>query len=197
MTNIGEPKHYLGMNIRRQRDMKIMTVTQENYIEKILTKFGFDNEFPKNTPMITRQVMNRERRQREEDNCNESKETSLDFPYRETIGSLLYLSAATRPNIAYAVNVLSRHQINPTENEWKMVKRVFQYLKGTKDLGLRFIGRQNDLLAYSDTSFADCKNSISTCGFLIRLFSDTIAWRANKQTYVALSTCEAEFVAMS
>ncbi|XP_043475030.1 secreted RxLR effector protein 161-like [Leptopilina heterotoma] len=146
--------------------------------------------------MITRQEANCERRQREE----ESKiidEQSLNIPYREAVGSLLYLASATRPDIAFTVNVLSRHQINPTENEWDMVKRVFKYLKGTKSLGLKYLGRQNGLLAYSDASFADCKSSVSTCGFIIKLFGDTIAWRVTKQSYVALSTCEAEYVAMS
>lgn len=59
MIDLGEPKNFLGMNIKR--DTKAMTITQEKYIDKILTKFGFDNKFPQNTPMITRQVANQER----------------------------------------------------------------------------------------------------------------------------------------
>lgn len=78
-----------------------------------------------------------------------------------------------------------------------MVKRVFKYLKGTKNLGLNYLGRHSDLLAYSVASFADCKSSVSTCGYVIKLYGDTISWRVTKQSYVALSTCEAEYVAMS
>lgn len=196
MTDLGEPKVYLGMTIKRQRETKTMTVTQEAYIGKVLSKFRFADKFPKNTPMVTRQVGNRERRERENDE-NDLSEDMLNIPYREMIGCLLYLSGATRPDIAFAINVLSRHQINPTENEYSMLKRVFQYLKGTKELGLKYVGRRSNLLAYSDASFADCIASISTCGYVIRLFGDTISWRANKQTYVALSTCQAEYVAMS
>lgn len=78
-----------------------------------------------------------------------------------------------------------------------MIKRVFAYLKGTITIGLNYTGRRNDLVAYSDASFADGKGSISTCGYVIKLFGDTIAWKTQKQRYVALSTCQAEYVAMS
>ncbi|CAK9796308.1 Secreted RxLR effector protein 161 [Anthophora quadrimaculata] len=83
------------------------------------------------------------------------------------------------------------------EDDWKMVKRVFRYLKGTKNKGLRFLVKRCDLQAFSDASFADCKGSLTTCGFVVQLFRDSIAWRTHKQLYVALSTCEAEYVAMS
>lgn len=120
-------------------------------------------------------------------------ETSLNAPYPEAIGSLLYLANATCPDISYAVNVLSRHQINPTNNDWKMVQRVFRYLNGTKTLGLKYSAKQSDLQAYSDARFADCKNSLTTCGYIIRLYGDTIAWKTDKQPYVALSTMQAEY----
>lgn len=181
-----------------------MNITQEKYINRILIKFDFENARLQNTPMVTKQVQNRERKQREKKNNDEFQrqedmlsETTVDAPYREAVGSLLYLAGATRPDIAYSVNVLSRHQTNPTEYEWQMVERVFRYLKGTTSVGLNYYGRRNDLLAYSDASFADCKNSISTCGYIIRLFGDTIAWKTQKQSYVALSTCQAQYVAMS
>ncbi|XP_051164974.1 uncharacterized protein LOC127283900 [Leptopilina boulardi] len=165
MSDLDEPKKFLGMTIQRDRETKAMTISQEDYINKILLKFGFEKDFPKNTPMITRQVANHERRAREEDHNEHQKDCTLNIPYREAISSLLYLSGATRPDIAYAVNVLSRHQLSPTENEWNMVKRVFMYLKGTQSMGLNYLGPRKDFLAYSDASFSDCKSSISTCGF--------------------------------
>jgi len=128
---------------------------------------------------------------------SEIDSTEESIPYREAVGSLLYLAGATRPDIAYAVNILSRHQQNPTELECNMINRVFRYLKGTKFLRLNYRGKRNDLVAFSDASFADCKNSISTCGYIIQLFGDTISWRTTKQSYVAFFTCQAEYVAMS
>jgi len=61
-----------------------------------------------------------------------------------------------------------------------MIKRVFSYLKGTRTLGLNYSGRSNDLQAYSDASFADCKESRTTSGFVIKLFGDSITWRTRK-----------------
>ncbi|XP_043472928.1 secreted RxLR effector protein 161-like [Leptopilina heterotoma] len=129
-------------------------------------------------------------------NLNQT-ENKNNIPYREAVGSLLHLATTTRPDIIYAVNILSRHQINPTEEDWIMVKRVFRYLKGTKTLELRYLGETNDIQAFSGASFVDCKNSLTTSGFLIKLYGDPIAWKTHKQSYVALSTCQAEYVAMS
>lgn len=200
MSELGEPKEFLGISIRRDREQQEIILSQEKYVDKILLKFNLSEAHPQKTPMVTTQVANRERKLREENFNNEilkETETRENVPYREAIGSLLYLAGATRPDISYAVNVLSRHQTNPTEGDWQMVKRVFRYLKGTKTLGLRYTGERNDLQAYSDASFADCKGSLTTCGYVIKLFGDAITWRTHKQPYVALSTCQAEYVAMS
>lgn len=117
--------------------------------------------------------------------------------YREAVGSLLYLAGTTRPDISYTVNVLSRHQVNLTVEEWNMVKRVFQYLSGTKNYGLIFLNTSENMTIYSDASLSDCSNSITTCGYMIRLFGNAVACRTHKQQSVALSTCQAEYVAMS
>ena len=200
MTDLGEPKVFLGIKIERNRKDRIINLTQEDYIEKMLKKFGFSEMHSQRTPMVTRQVTNRQRRDREEldgDETIKKTQNKDNIPYREAVGSLPYLANVTRPDIMYAVNVLSRHQVNPTDDEWTMVERVFRYLKGTKSLGLRYLGKGDKLEGFSDASFADCKGSITTCGFVIKLFGDTISWKTKKQTYVSLSTCEAEYIAMS
>ena len=89
--------------------------------------------------------------------------------YREVVGSLLYLANCTRPDISYAVNVLSRHQIEPTIVEWNMTKRVLPYLSGTRNYGLSFRAESEGILGYSDASLSDCKNSLTTCGYVIKL----------------------------
>ena len=147
--------------------------------------------------MITNQLNNRARREKKIDANTEIKENRVNAPYREAVGSLLYLAGATRPDISYAVNVLSRHQLNPTKEDWKMVERVFCYLKHTKTLKLTYKGETDEIVCFSDASFADCKGSLTTCGFVIQLFGDPITWRTRKQKYVAMSTCQAEYVAMS
>jgi len=95
--------------------------------------------------MVTRQVSNRAKRKRLEENKNSTEEIKR-VPYREAIGSLLYLANAT-PDIAYAVNYLSRKQLNPTEEDWLEVKRIFRYLKGTPDTGITYRGKGEGLEA--------------------------------------------------
>ena len=200
MKYLGEPKLFLAIEIERNRKEGKIILKQESYLNKMLEKFGINGEnvHKQYTPMVTRQVMNRQRRDEKKLKDERDVERSVrNVPYREAVGSLLYLSGSTRPDIAYATNVLSRHQVNPTNEDWQMILRVFRYLKGTKEMGLRYCGNRKDVQAYSDASFADCEKSISTCGFVIRLFDDTVMWRTRKQTYVALSMCHAEYVAMS
>lgn len=95
------------------------------------------------------------------------------------------------------MNVLSRHQLSPTEHEWKMITRLFRYLEHSKDWSLTYKGKLDSLEAFSDASFADCKNSLTTSGHAILLYGDIVSWKTHKQSYVALSTCQAEYVALS
>ncbi|XP_023245158.1 uncharacterized protein LOC111642855 [Copidosoma floridanum] len=174
------------------------TIT-DKYTNKILQRFGFDNARQCQTPMVTRQVINLQRRDREEFGNEEEKSVDKpeDFPYREAVGSFLYLANTVRPDISYAVNVLSRHQINPTEEDRQMVKRVFRYLNGTRKKELTLKGSTEIMTAYSDASFADYKDSHPTSRYVIKLFGDSVSWRTHEQTYVSLLTCQAEYIAMS
>ncbi|XP_033218061.1 secreted RxLR effector protein 161-like [Belonocnema kinseyi] len=109
----------------------------------------------------------------------------------------MYLANVTRPDIAYAVNYLARKQLEPTEDDWNDVKRIFRYLRRSTDLGIKFTSNSDQLEALTDSSFRDCENSTFTGGYVIRLFGDTIAWRSHKQSCTTLSTCQAEYLAMS
>lgn len=186
VTDLGEPKMFLGIEIKRDRTARTMTLTQEEYINKILTKFGFNDSKQTQTPMVTKK-----------NSDHESEQKTKAIPYREAIGSLLYLTGTTRPDIAFAVGYLSRFQENPTLDNWEKIKRIFRYLNGTQKLGLKYQGKTTDLEAFSDASFADCEEAKSTGGYVLKLFGDTVAWKSKKQRCVALSTCEAEYVAMS
>lgn len=198
MSDLGEPKMFLSINIERNREQKILKLSQTAYIDKILERFGFTSSNIQKTPMVTRQVTNKARKDNISVNSMKRKDScKIQIPFREAVGSLLYLSGSTRPDIAYAVNVLSRRQLAPTEEDVCMLKRIFRYLVGTRELGLRYVGDKNNFEAFSDASFGDCEDRKSTGGFILRLFGDTIGWRSHKQSWVALSTCEAEYVEMS
>lgn len=193
MKDVGEPKNFLGMNIHRDRENKVMDTSQKDYIEKILEKFNMKECKAQSTPMVTRQVKNRELRNTKS-NVTQYKTEAL---YREATGSLLYLAGATRPDISFAVNYLSRMQINATEDDWIEVKRIFRYLRGTTDLGIIYRGKSESLEAMTDSSFRDCEESTSTSGYVIPLFGDPVAWRSHRQQYTSLSTCYAEYLSMS
>ena len=181
------------MKITRDRENRIMKIQQSEYTERILKRFNMHESKQQSTPMVTRQVKNRDCKITEET----VEESSYKAPYREAIGSLLYLVGATRPDIAFAVNFLSRKQKSPTENNWKEVKRILRYLRGTTNLDLTFRTKEEKLEAFTDASFRDCENSTSTSGYIIKSYGDTIAWRSHKQSYITLSTCQAEYLAMS
>lgn len=153
--------------------------------------------------METRQVSKKNKKSKTEnsESSNNSEEQPEEetkkLPHREAIGSLMYLANATRPDIAFTVNFLARKQLSPTTEDWKQVRRVFAYLKGTINLGLRYTSESEDLEAMTDSSCRDCPGSISTSGYVIKLFNDSIAWRSHKQPWVTKSSCFAEYLAMS
>jgi len=134
-----------------------------------------------------------------------------EHPYREALGCLLYISRRTRPDICFAVSLLCRVAHDPAIHHWTAVKRLLRYLRGTAEYGL-YIGpsqrgpaqrvapsQHDDILeAFVDADWAGEKVSRkSTTGFIVKLYGSCVAWRSVKQSIVALSTAEAEYVAMS
>uniref|UniRef100_A0ABD2XKV9 Retrovirus-related Pol polyprotein from transposon TNT 1-94 n=1 Tax=Trichogramma kaykai TaxID=54128 RepID=A0ABD2XKV9_9HYME len=197
MKDLGEPKSFLGIKISRDRHNKTLSLTLEKYIEKLLKTLGYSEMHPQKTPMVTNQVANRERKAREELDSEMIELNNENCSYRMLVGSLLYLAGTVRPDISYAVNVLSRYQNHPTEADWTAAKRVCRYLKYTKHVGLKFAGKMEGLEGYSDASHSDCNGSLTTVGHVIKLFGDSIAWKTKKLKFVSLSTCESEYVTMS
>lgn len=124
---------------------------------------------------------------------------SPNFPFREAVGSLMYLMLATRPDIAFAVGIVSRYLDRPSIQHIKAVKRIFRYLKVTKDLGIIF--KKTNLFSlscYSDADYAgDPITRRSTNGYVLFLGGNPISWSSRRQQCTALSTTEAEYIAAS
>ena len=122
----------------------------------------------------------------------------VNIPYRSAIGSLMYLSVCTRPDITFAVNKLARYVSNFTIEHWNCVKRIIRYLKGTKNYGLTY-GRGDSILrGYADASFADPNEQRkSTTGFLFLHGSNLISWASYVQPSVTRSTSEAEYLSLA
>ena len=116
-------------------------------------------------------------------------------PYREAIGSLMYASVATRPDISFAVSTLSQFLNNPGHAHWEAVKRIFRYLSGTRDYELTYGVERHDLLGYTDADGAVQEHRHAISGNVFLLDGGAISWSSRKQELVTLSTAEAEYVA--
>lgn len=118
---------------------------------------------------------------------------------REIIGCLMYLMLGSRPDLSFAINFFSRYQDKPSNEIWNYLKRVLRYLKGTIDLSLVFVkGKEKfPMKCYVDSDWGgDLNDRKSVSGYLIKIYGNTVSWVTRKQKCVALSTTEAELVAL-
>lgn len=184
IKDLGEVKNYLGLEITRNNNQ--MEIKQTDMITRILDKFNMPECKGINTPMET--------------NFSAEKEEIIDVPYKELIGCLLFISMNTRPDITYPVAYLSRFLDKPTASLWRASKRILRYLKATQEKGLIYkkIEKEKNLVAYADADWAaDKTDRKSTSGCAVFYCGNLIHWFSKKQTAVALSTAEAEYVAAS
>jgi hypothetical protein len=178
------------MTIRRDREKRRLYLGQSGYIERVLKEHDMWNSNPVATPIENQKV--------------EPAGTSYECPsdlrsrYQSAVGSLMFAMLGTRPDIAFAISIVSRFASNPTETHWKLVKRMFRYLRGTVNLQLVYQGDLGPLRGYSDADYAgDIETRRSTSGYLFSLGSAAISWSSKRQPTVALSTCEAEYIAQT
>ena len=124
------------------------------------------------------------------------KESMKNIPYASTVGSLMYAQVCTIPDIAYAIGVLGQYQSNLGMDHWRAAKKVMRYLQETKYYMLMYRQTENlDLVGYYDADFPSCVDSRkSTSGYIFIMAGGAISWRSVKQTLIANSTKEAEFV---
>ena len=118
------------------------------------------------------------------------------IPYASAVGSLMYAMLCTKPDICYAVGVVSRYQSNPGPEHWIAVKHILKYLRRTRDYMLVYSGSDLNLLGYTDSDFQSDKDSRkSTSGSVFTLNGGAVVWRSIKQSCITDSTMEAEYVA--
>ena len=120
-------------------------------------------------------------------------------PYTNAVGCLMYLMVCTRPNISLVVSVVSRYVAYLGKEHWNAVKWIFRYLTGTHDFGILFDQRAStEAVGYVDSNYAgdiDSRKSM-TC-YVFRFAGGPICWKSTLQDVVALSTTEAEYMAMT
>ena len=186
MKNLGEASTILGIQIQRHRASKKLFISQNDYAIQVLHRFCMQDSKPVLTPMDRGGIPS-----------DASESLDKNIPYRQAVGSLMYLMISTRPDIAFAIRCLSQYSENPEEKHWSAVKRVFRYICGTVSKGILYDGSKGlKPLGYSDSDYAGCKESRkSTSAFIFLLSGGAVSWKSKKQTCVATSSCEAEYVA--
>ena len=184
----GLVEYCLGINFKQVNGTICMT--QESYIRELLSRFNLSDANPVACPMDPSIRLEKVSR------CNSNEEE--DFPYRQLVGALNYLATCTRPDIANAVSRLSQFLNCYGKEHWIAGKRVLRYLKGTMKFGLVFRSTDEPLYGYTD---ADWGNSLddrkSFTGYCFLLSGSAISWESRKQCTVALSSTEAEYMALS
>lgn len=197
MKDLGPVEHILGMRVIREQ--YVFSIDQEHYIGTVLEKFGMSDCKPVDVPMNSSLTLTKEDCP---DTIEEQREMSK-IPYQEAIGCLMYISQCTRPDITFAVNKLSRFNANPGRKHWDAVKHLLRFLKGSKSFKLTYsqsISRVNYPLVtgYVDADHgSETTDRKSVTGYAFIAGGGAISWNSKKQTTIAISSCEAEFVALS
>ncbi|GJU35175.1 retrovirus-related pol polyprotein from transposon TNT 1-94 [Tanacetum coccineum] len=180
MSMMGELFFFLGLQIKQMED-KIF-LNQSKYIKEMLKKFGLEDS---KTPMSTEIKLTKD----DETNFVDSSK------YQGMIGSLLYLTAS-RPDIMFSVCLCARFQENPKTTHLESVKHIFRYIRGTSHLGLWYPkGTGIETIVYADSGHAgDYVDRKSTSGVCTFMGCCLTSWFAKKQTTLAISTTEAEYI---
>lgn len=130
----------------------------------------------------------------------QESEPAGDVPYREAVGSLMYLMIGSRPDLAFAVGKLSQFVENPQAHHWVAVKRVLRYIQGTSKFGILYglHGAKLTLEGSCDSDWGGNRTDRkSTSGFAFKIANAAVSWASRKQSVVALSSTEAEYISMS
>ncbi|GJV32882.1 retrovirus-related pol polyprotein from transposon TNT 1-94 [Tanacetum coccineum] len=183
MSMMGELNFFLGLQIKQMEDG--IFFNQSKYIKEMLKKFGLEESKPMKTPMSSDTKLTKD------EECESVDSTK----YRGMIGSLLYLTAS-RPDIMFSVCLCARFQEAPKTSHLEAVKRIFQYIKGTTHLGLWYPkGTGIETVVYADSDHAgDYVDRKSTSGICTFVGCCLTSWFSKKQTALAISTTEAEYV---
>eukprot|EP00253_Pinus_taeda_P009884 PITA_09884 len=170
MKDLGAANYILGMEIKRDRAKRKLWLNQRKYVEAILQRFNMQDSKPVKVRIPVGVRLSTEQCPR----TQEEEEDMSRVPYASAVGSLMYAMVCTRPDIAHAVGVLSRFMSKLGKEHSTTVKRVFRYLRDWA---------------------RDLDQKRSTSGYVFHLFGGAVSWMSKKQSVVALSTTEAEYVA--
>lgn len=200
MEDLGEVTDILGMSVTRNRITRTISLSQESYVDNLLTTYGMQDCKPVATPLEPGSHL----AAATEEELEEFSATGHN--YRKAVGSVNYLVQCTRPELAFASSQLSQHLDKPGILHWAAFRRVLRYLQGTRTYSISFRGNnpeslsiassKNFLTNYADADWAgDPATRRSTTGYVFTLHGGAVSWMSRKQPTVSLSSTEAEYKA--
>ena len=198
MKDLGNARKILGMDIVRDRSKKKLWLFQTDYIQKTLKKFRVENMKKVATPMAMHFKLSSDQKAKTDE---EKGEMEL-IPYSNIVGSLMYMMICTRPDIAHAISTTSRYMAGFGRQHWSALKWTLRYLGGADKLAILFTdegGADGEpLVGFCDSDYAaNLDTRRSQTGYIFTLFGSAICWKSSLQNVVALSTTEAEYIALT
>ncbi|GKA40772.1 hypothetical protein Tco_0733365 [Tanacetum coccineum] len=197
MKDLGEGAYILGIRITRDRSKQLIAHSQGAYFGKILKKFKMENSKRSNVPMQEKSNLSKAQG---ENKLGEVKRIERVL-YALAIGSIMYAVRCTRPDVAFAQNLCSRFQQNLSEAHWTVVKTILKYLRNIKDMVLvygRNPGNELKVTCYTDVGFQiDKDDTKSQSGYVFVFNGGVMDWKNVKQSTIAMSSIEAEYIATS
>ena len=199
MKDLGEAAFILGIRIYRDRSQRLIGLNQSAYIDKILKRFNMQNSKKGYLPMQEQHGLS----SKVGASTPAEVERMKRVPYASAVGSIMYAAKSTRPDVSFAQNVTSRYQQNPGDAHWTAVKNILKYLRATKDTFLVYGGDPNpnaelDVTGYCDASWkSDKDDTKSQTGYVFVINGGAVDWRSKKQSTLAMSAAESEYIAAS
>jgi len=182
--DLGECVWFDGCAVERDLEAGTLRISQTAYIDSIVNRF--DVQSTSSIPASPGVDIGPKR----------DDESGGEWPVREAIGSMMWVSTFSRPDISFAVRAVARHAHAPAERHWKAIVKILAYLKETRDLGITYKrGSGLGLAVYVDASYADVEDRRSVSGLATTVGGTVISHGSKTQAIVSLSSTEAEYIA--
>ena len=192
MTDLGKLNHVIGIKVDHNPDGSI-SISQPAYCERLLKRYGMENVSLKRTPLSPNVSLTKS----DFPLSHEDQDFMADKPYRSILGGLMFLMIATRPDLGFAVNILSSFASNPGPAHWNEMVHCLGYVRNTMDYKITYYpGTDLKPVGYVDADYGGFTDTMrSTSGELYTMAGGLVAWGAHREHVVALSTVESEYMA--
>ncbi|XP_031285901.1 secreted RxLR effector protein 161-like [Pistacia vera] len=196
MKDLGNAKKILGMVISRDRRNNCLKLEQSAYLHKLVNKFSMADSKSVSMPLANHFMLSK-------DQCPKTEAEMIkmnDIPYSNVIGFIMYAMISTRPDLSFAISLLSRFTSNPDSEHWTALKWVLRYINNSLNVGLKYYKNNTmlDLVGFVDSDFAGDKDTRkSTTTYYFTLGGNCICWKSQLQPIIALSSTEAGYIAIA